>query len=630
MSVLDDIAKFAPTIGGVLGGIGGEIIDPVGGGIVGAGLGSSLGRGIENTSQGKGFVGSDDLTAGLEGAAGQGVGDAIGGAVGAVGGAASKYGEGVANQATQAASDAADAEKVAAQGQAGIDKATATKANFGSLSPLKQKLNNLGGNQDFVESMGKDATNPYDMRDVAQGGYEINNAVGKALNGVQIDTSGAANPLLKLVQAGETQTPEANAIMRAFRTANVPLGPNGEVPKTLDATTVRQLTQSLGKEIGDQQVRIEQVERNGFNATPMKEELQSLQDARNDFVGGLSSNDQINENIKNTTVTPEHQSVLAEKYGEPLANHIATTINGAENYNDIIPEMQRFAQMGTASDTAIDDIERVSGTDRAVQRAKLAGDATKPVTAKNVADKTAADHLLDAAASGASGRKGEALGSVFKAGAKARGPVASKVGSLLERISPFTSDKGISDVEPMLHTGILNKVPGALGATALTSPNVAQGATAMNPQPLNTQSGQGTMGTSQGGQMSPYANIMQMIETDPAIASSLAPIANSYAPSVQKAQTAEAQLPALAQSFQAAGGAQGPLGGLLAKIGSAFGGGETAKYTAQQKEVMSLLQSLGISPANVPSITESPQAAQAGLSQIQGGLSGVLAGVPAQ
>jgi len=153
----------------------------------------------------------------------------------------------------------------------------------------------------------------------------------------------------------------------------------------------------------------------------------------------------------------------------------------------------------------------------------------------------------------------------------------------------------------------------------------------MNGQPaLNTQSISGPTATPQGGQLSPYAQIMQQIGTDPFLSSSLAPLANTLLPGVQKAETAEAQLPALAQSFQAAGGAQGPLGGLLAKIGSAFGGGETSKYTAQQKELMSLLQSLGISTANVPSITESPQAAQAGLSQIQGGLSGVLAGVPGQ
>lgn len=66
-----------PTVGGILGGIGGELIDPLGGGIAGAAAGSALGKTGENAVEHQG-LGSGVLANAIEGGAGQGVGGLLG------------------------------------------------------------------------------------------------------------------------------------------------------------------------------------------------------------------------------------------------------------------------------------------------------------------------------------------------------------------------------------------------------------------------------------------------------------------------------------------------------------------------------------------------------------------------
>lgn len=78
--VLDFLEKALPTAGAVAGGIVGEAVDPFGGGIVGAGLGSALGKAAQNRQTGK-SLGNDVLQAGVSGAVGQGVGSVASGAV---------------------------------------------------------------------------------------------------------------------------------------------------------------------------------------------------------------------------------------------------------------------------------------------------------------------------------------------------------------------------------------------------------------------------------------------------------------------------------------------------------------------------------------------------------------------
>lgn len=70
-----------PTLGGIVGGIGGELINPFGGGIAGAALGSGLGKAGENASEGQSVT--KDV---LGNAVGGGVGQLTGGILGKIGG----------------------------------------------------------------------------------------------------------------------------------------------------------------------------------------------------------------------------------------------------------------------------------------------------------------------------------------------------------------------------------------------------------------------------------------------------------------------------------------------------------------------------------------------------------------
>lgn len=114
--------RAAPTIGGIVGGIGGELIDPFGGGIAGAAIGGALGRGIEDlTTHEKVSQMPGDI---LESAIANGLGQATGYGIAKGGGMLLKAGTDylggkVAANTAQAAEEAA-AEKAA---NAATDKA---------------------------------------------------------------------------------------------------------------------------------------------------------------------------------------------------------------------------------------------------------------------------------------------------------------------------------------------------------------------------------------------------------------------------------------------------------------------------------------------------------------------------
>lgn len=124
--VLDFIKKALPTIGAVGGGIVGEAIDPFGGGIVGAGVGSALGKAAENKATGQ-SIGSGVVGAGLGGAVGQGVG-----------GVASSFLGGLAPELSNATGIAGKALSGAVKG-AGVGGAASTASAVASGQPITGK-----------------------------------------------------------------------------------------------------------------------------------------------------------------------------------------------------------------------------------------------------------------------------------------------------------------------------------------------------------------------------------------------------------------------------------------------------------------------------------------------------------
>lgn len=604
MGLLQTLGGLAPTLGGVLGGIGGEIIDPFGGGVVGAGLGSALGRAAENATQGKSVLQGNDLTAGLEGAAGQGVGDAIGAGVGALGGILGRYGE---NALTKSAEDEAaqqTASATANETQQGILKQKLNTANYGAIPQKVQNLWKLGPNQQFAESMGYDSTNPFELQKVANAGYEYNDIVDNSLKNVNVNTSGVDNPFFNLVKQGKAASPESSALLRAFNNAKVPVDESGSMPAQLPASQIRELTQSLGSEIGDKDMEIEAIKSSNAPSpteiSELQQQRQDLSTLRDGLVERLNTNDEVNSNIANTSVSPEQQQQLAGKYGDQLASEIAGKVNGANSYSDIVPEMQRYAQMGKASDIATRDITNVTASPRANARVELGAKLGQPATVDTAANipNEAAQHLTDAAGHVINGNKVRAVASLLQSAKAASPGTALRAGNVLSRLSPFTAGKG-------LNTGILNKVPGAIGSGLAASASGVQGLQGNDMQPTaEMQPGQPQNGMPP--LVSSYDTMLGMMTLDPYLSSSLASPVAQLAPTVQRFTGAEQLLPQVQKAAQGVAG-QGLVGGGVEALLGRIGIGPGAAYQREAANLQSLLQQLGM-PSAVPGLTASPQA----------------------
>ena len=85
------------------------------------------------------------------------------------------------------------------------------------------------------------------------------------------------------------------------------------------------------------------------------------------------------------------------------------------------------------------------------------------------------------------------------------------------------------------------------------------------------------------------------------------------------AQNAEQNL---AQNFNQAGGAQGPIASILSRLGATFTGGEPAQYGGQaQADAQAIAQATGLPlpqiESSIPQLKENQTAAQASLGNIQ-------------
>lgn len=103
----------------------------------------------------------------------------------------------------------------------------------------------------------------------------------------------------------------------------------------------------------------------------------------------------------------------------------------------------------------------------------------------------------------------------------------------------------------------------------------------------------------------------------------------------QKAASANSALQGAESAFNLAGGGQGLLGGLLAKLGGAVTGGPTATYDQAKQQLQAQLLALGIPASAIPDITNTAPAAQSQWSTLQNlinsmgvGGGGTLAGLP--
>lgn len=584
--------KLLPTIGSVGLPLLGAALAPETGGLsllastALAGAGGALGKGAEDLSAGKDLNAGDLLSSGAESAGGNLLGAGIGKAIGGIGGVISNVGEkGLANEA--AANAASDA----------VSGATATKLNYGGISPKLQGDLNLGSNQKLVGEAGFDPTNPYDMQKVSQAGHVLNGVYNEALSQTEpVDMKGFGNivydTLQKTGSTDLTASPLGKAIA-AFQAG----GENGarQITDTMAPTDVRSLQQAVGTQIGNTQRLVNNAEINGLSNTEAESQLSALHSIY-DQLGGKIKTPELNDAIKNATVSDADRASLIAQHGDTLGNQIADTINNAGSADDLLKPMQNFTQMGHASDMAINDIENATGTARAVERAKFAanGGLVTPSSVQATNEAPTAGDVV----SGLNHPVAKLTGAALNIGAKggAGGKAAVNLGSTLSRIAPFTGS-----------------VAGETIANAPNlTPNTAPGSFQTNPmqQPQQTPT-QTALQLALNGSANPYE------------AGSYTPILNQLTQEAQQAHSGQAALQSLEQAYQGAGGGQGLVGGLLAKLGGGLTGNNVSAYDQQRQQAMQVLSKLGIPVSALPDVTSTNPAAASQFSNIQNILSSI-------
>jgi hypothetical protein len=603
------LTRLLPTAGSIIGGIGGALIPGLGetgiGEVGGAGVGSALGKGLEDLLTGK-QAGADVLGAGAEGLAGGALGKGAEAAIGAVG----KGLAGVGAKGISAADEATQAANTSAQ-------ALATKLNYGGISSKIQKDLNLGSNQKVLEGLGYDPTNPFDMQKAAQAGKILDAKYDAALATTKpVDmtgfTKGIYNTLKTSGGTDLTSSPIGKALADFENPGN---GELREITGSMNPTDVRDLQQAIGTQIGNTQRIVNNSELLGQTNVQAESDLSALHQMY-DELGGKIKTPELDAALSGQSVTPEERQQFITQFGENHGNQLADTIDNSSNADDYLKPMQQYSQMNSASKMATDDILNATGTQSAVQRGKF-GSIGSPVTPQQIMQATKGSATVDAEGNpianvaAATGHPiisaaGKAFNALNPAAGGARSAGAIKLGNLLERIAPKAG----------LTAGALVGTSPNMGGEANTNTAVGQGGIVQNlPQTNDVAS-----------MLSSTNPTVQLLGTDllraehPVLGqSSVLGGAGDLesAGGLNKVNTAQSQLAALVNMLNQAGGAQGPIGGNLAKFSSMFTGGPAANYDQQAQQLVSQINgTLGTNIA-APSITSNQQGANDVLQQLQ-------------
>lgn len=608
--------SLLPAAGGVVGGLAGTLLGPVGS-IGGASIGGALGQALQNSLTGKKVIQGNIATSGIE----NGVGEVLGLGAGKIVGA---LGKGIAKAGGKAAAKMAEGGAASAATKDAIDEATATKLNFGGVGPKMQSNLKLGTNQNYLKTLGVDHTSPYEMQQVSNAGLDLNNVIEGALaKSKPINMSGFGNDVFKFAKQAGVEDLSLSPMGKALSAAGLPS--DGNLPTNMAAPAVRKLQQAVGEQMGNLTRAASKAENAGVDTTAMESQLKSLGETYSNLENKLYiDNPEVNTAIKAAQISPEDQLALIEKYGgnKKLAADIADTVNGAQTGKDLKTPMRMFKQMSDASRAAIDDIENVTGSDRALQRAKHAATGGVAVPSSTTGGGGAADMLINAASM--TGHPVAKLASVANRlhGAGLTPKIAEGVGNIMTRTAPLIP-------------------PAVVGASAL--PSIA--ASQESAIPLQQGTGeQGMMPAQQPAAMNPqnelFETLLRQAQLAPTVLGpDLAPVLAQLAPNVQKNQMAASAVAGLEPTMANAGGPQGLGGGLLARLTAMIPGTAANTYQGQQQAAATQLAAvLGITPqaamAMLPQLMQTPQVAapqQAGVQSLLGSLTaGLPSGMPAQ
>jgi hypothetical protein len=571
------LERLLPTAGSILGGLASGALDIGTGGAALAldpaiaGLGGAAGKALENAMTGQKVLQGNDVTSGVEGAVGQGIGMGASKLLGEGGNILAKSAENkVASQAEENA------------GKASVNQAQAFKNNYGVINDKLQNSLNLGKNASLVNQLGYDGTDPYQMQHVSQGGLEINNVVNDALQKSKpIDMSGFNNQIYENMRRDGITDLSTSPLGKAMADAGIV--PDGGVPDELSAPQARSLGQSVNLQMRNIANSIEYADRAGNKtvANELQHQYDNLNSVYNDVQDKIfTNNPEVDSAIKNANVSDEDRDALVQNYGEKLGNNVADTINNAQSGKELVSAMRPFAQMNEASKMAINDIENGVATPRAVARAKGTATAEQPgnlLSSKNV---LGAGSLLE----GTLGHHPAFLGLPLAAKAIQDPAVMAGAGSVLSKIGG-------------------SFLPAAAAQVVANSPNdvaTANNGSRVTPMDFNNTNSPLSIAIQQSLDMPGLGGLQNLA---------------SLVPAAQKVAGAESAYQNYLNELNLAGGAQGPLGGILSRLGETITGGPASLFGsnlgASQGALQSAETNAGLTPGMVPSIMQSQPTAQA-------------------
>lgn len=707
--------RLLPTVGSVIGGVGGALIPGLGetgvGEIAGYSGGQAVGQGLENLLTGKPWS-QDVAKAGIEGAVMGGAGKVLGLGTSALGGALKGYGtraeEKVAADALAAkTAHEADQAKIQAdylanetQRKADIEnynaplkqkylaeetankarfdaeqkakavntQAETTKAYYGSIHPKVQENLGLSDSLDKAAQLNLDPNNPKNLSDIGKANYGYNRvmeeAIGKAPN-IQgkLDLTGATNKWLNesgsqlndlsgvlnksTGQYEKTLNSEGQQLFNDLTNSYTDAGINLS-SGTISRMQLKQATKNIGDLMSANNSKITAAAAAGQKDAVAEARSDVLNKAYKNLSEEIYNHSSIDKYVKNKTLTLEEENAirLENKDNPAVAQYTIDSINKSTNAKNLLTEMQTSTNAGKLGTMADKNVTQAKATPGAVKRTSLETqlpDIYKPLPEpkyKEYVPGTAPEStpyqepiqpttgqkvtqgVVDVATT--PGKLGKAL----QAGQSLHGlgllsGTAKRTGSLLERIGKVTIPKAkpfksgaLPSVSP------LGMAAAGTGALLTTPPPVAgqqqggamQGAQTAQPAQPNANleafnqlmnQAQGTLGTS----------------SSPALIQAL----SALAPIVSKQQEAAPLIQSLQQSYQNAGGAQGPLQGLITKFSGLLPGSAASAYQQQQESTSSALSNiLGLNPAQsqqlrglMPSLMSNQQTAQPQITALQ-------------
>lgn len=656
------LSHILPAAGGVLGGILGGVADvgslgllaPVINPVTGAMLGGAAGQAGENAMEGKKVLAGNDVTSGIE----NGVGELAGLGVGKV---VKGLGEGVAAAGEKGIQKAATDKATTDATEAALRDQKATELNFGGVSPEMQKALKLGDNQDFLDSMGMDKTDPREMAKASQAGFYMNNVYdralanakpvdmsdagklfgaseGKATTGLTAEEQAAAqkmgiSPELQAkgtVQGGEgapgttptnyegidPNSPTGQALAEFNK--SIGAEPTAKLPDQMNATDVRKLQQAVGHQIQNVQKYVNGAQLSGKYDAQLIGQLQDL----NTLYGKLGAKiktPEVNDAIKNLVVTPADRQGLIEQYGDKLGSHIADTISKAQSADNLLGPMQQFKRMDDLAGMANEDITQARGTPRATKRANFAANAGVMPGSQSA---QALQDVIDVASKAtkspahvviAAGQKLHEAGVTPKI-AKGIGTAMAKTAPLIPPAATAVSNipNVAAETVPAPGAGApSNQQGGAMPPTAMPAYNPVNSALDSALTVMNTPGGFLTPG---------YSSAVGAVD--------------ALAPKVQGNEMAANAAATLTPTLNNAGGPAGTMGGTLDRILAMVPG--TAQNTFQRQQQATaeqIAKILGITPqaamAMLPQMTQTPGTAAPQENATAGLVGQLTAGLPA-